>query len=305
MTAEDSVPLPQYAEVEALDDHALPRGKQTPLRLFWYRFRRNKPALLGAAIILLMLVVAPLAPILAPYNPNAQDLLHIVQPPTGQHLMGTDDLGRDVFSRIIYGDRIAVAASIIPIVIALVIGVPLGLVTGYFRGFYDDAIMRVVDAMQAFPFLVLALALAAVLGPGFLNAMIAVGIGFIPAFVRIVRGQVLSVSGHDYILSARAVGTSDARILVQHILPNSIGPLLVQTSVAMAGAILAEAGLSFLGFGVQPPTPSWGQMLTVAQTYIFQAPKLAIWPGAAIFLAVLGFNLLGDGIRDGLDPRLG
>jgi peptide/nickel transport system permease protein len=305
VTAEDSVPLPQYAEVEGLDETALPHGKQTPIRLFWYRFRRNRPAILGAVIILCMLIVAALAPLLAPYDPNSQDLLHTIQGPTSAHLMGTDDLGRDVFSRIIYGDRIAVAASIIPIVIAVFIGVPLGLVTGYFRGLYDDVIMRVVDAMQAFPFLVLALALAAVLGPGFLNAMIAVGIGFIPAFVRIVRGQVLSVAGHDYILSARAVGTSDGRILLQHVLPNSIGPLLVQTSVAMAGAILAEAGLSFLGFGVQPPTPSWGQMLTVAQTYIFQAPGLALWPGIAIFLAVLGFNLLGDGIRDGLDPRLG
>lgn len=302
MTAEESVPLPRYVEDDVVE---LPHGRQSPLRLFWYRFRRNKPAILGGIIILLMIVVSLLAPLLAPYDPTAQDLFHQIQGPTRAHLLGTDDLGRDVLSRIIYGDRIAVAASIIPVVLALVIGVPLGLVTGYFRGLVEDFIMRIVDAMQAFPFLVLALALASVLGPGFLNAMIAVGVGFIPAFVRIVRGQVLSVAEHDYILSARAVGTSDIRILRRHILPNSIGPLLVQTSVAMAGAILAEAGLSFLGFGVQPPTASWGQMLSVAQTYILFKPGLAFAPGAAIFLAVLGFNLLGDGIRDGLDPRLG
>jgi peptide/nickel transport system permease protein len=190
------------------------------------------------------------------------------------------------------------------VLLALLVGVPVGLVTGYFRGIWDDTIMRVVDAMQAFPFLILALALASVLGPGFLNAMIAIGVGFIPAFVRIVRGQVLSVSAQEYILSAKSFGTGDFRILRTHILPNSLAPLLVQTTVAMAAAILAEAGLSFLGLGVQPPTASWGQMLTTAQSYIYSAAWLAIWPGIAIFLAVLGFNLLGDGIRDGLDPRL-
>ena len=220
--------------------------------------------------------------------------------------MGTDDLGRDVLSRIIFGARISVAASIIPVLIALGIGVPLGLLTGYFRSFWDEwIIMRVVDAMQAFPFLILALALASSLGPGFSNAMIAIGIGFIPAFIRIVRGQVLAVSAQEYIQGARALGVGHLRILRVHILPNTLAPLLVQTSAAMAAAILAEAGLSFLGVGVQPPTPSWGQMLTVAQQYINSAPWLALWPGIAIFLAVLGFNLLGDGIREGLDPRLG
>jgi len=182
--------------------------------------------------------------------------------------------------------------------------VPAGLITGYFKGWWDETIMRVVDAMQAFPFPALAFALASAIGPGFINAMIAIGIGFTPAFVRIVRGQVLAVASQDYILSARAIGTRDARILREHVLPNSLAPLLVQISVSMAGAILAEAGLSFLGLGVQPPTASWGQMLTVAQQYINSAPWLAIWPGIAIFLAVLGFNLLGDGVRDGLDPRL-
>jgi ABC-type dipeptide/oligopeptide/nickel transport system permease subunit len=198
-----------------------------------------------------------------------------------------------------------VAASIVPVLIALGLGVPLGLLAGYFRGIWGEGIiMRVVDAMQAFPFLILALALASSLGPGFANAMIAIGIGFIPAFIRIVRGQVLSVTTQEYIQAARALGVGHLRVMRVHVLPNTLGPLLVQTSAAMAAAILAEAALSFLGVGVQPPTPSWGQMLTVAQEYINSAPWLALWPGIAIFLAVLGYNLLGDGIREGLDPRL-
>jgi ABC-type dipeptide/oligopeptide/nickel transport system permease subunit len=290
--------------VESGELLSVPGVRRRPGALFWYRFSRNKPAILGGVIIVSMVLVALLAPILAPYNPDFQDLNHVVQPPGHGHLLGTDDLGRDMLSRIIYGSRISVAASIVPVLLAIVVGVPVGLFTGYFRGMLDDTIMRIVDATQAFPFLVLALALASALGPGFLNAMIAIGVGFTPAFVRIVRGQVLSIAAQDYIQSAKSFGTGDLRILRLHVLPNAMGPLLVQTSVAMAAAILAEAGLSFLGLGVQPPTPSWGQMLTVAQEYINSAPWLAIWPGVAIFLAVLGFNLLGDGIRDGLDPRL-
>jgi len=291
---------------DAGDDLAVAVIRQTPLVLFWIRFRRHKPGIVGAVIIGVMIVVALLAPLIAPFSPTYQDLNHVVQPPGGGHLLGTDDLGRDELTRIIFGARISVAASIVPVLIALVVGVPLGLISGYYRGFLDEGlIMRVVDAMQAFPFLILALALASVLGPGFVNAMIAIGVGFIPAFIRIVRGQVLTLTSHDYIQSAHALGAGDVRILRAHILPNLLAPLLVQTSVAMAAAILAEAGLSFLGLGVQPPTPSWGQMLTVAQGYINSAPRLAVWPGVAIFLAVLGFNLLGDGIREGLDPRLG
>lgn len=287
------------------DETTVPSQHESSLAAFWYRFRQNKPAILGAVIVAAMVVCAATAPFIAPYDPNYQDLNHIVQPPGHGHLLGTDDLGRDMLSRIIFGARIAVGASIIPVLLAMVVGVPLGLVTGYFRGLWDDVVMRIVDALQAFPFLILALALASILGPGFLNAMIAIGIGFIPAFIRIVRGQVLTVSTRDYILAARSFGTGNIRILLLHVLPNSLAPLLVQTSVAMAAAILAEAGLSFLGVGVQPPTASWGQMLTVAQEYINSAPWLAVWPGAAIFLAVLGFNLLGDGIRDALDPRMG
>ncbi|MDQ2745373.1 MAG: ABC transporter permease [Chloroflexota bacterium] len=270
------------------------------------RFRRNKPAIVGGAIIAIMVLTALFSALLSPYNPSTQDYSHLVQPPGSGHLLGTDDLGRDVLSRIIYGARVSVASSIVPVAIALGVGVPLGLIAGFYRGFLDDwLIMRVVDAMQAFPFLILALALASVLGAGFWNAMIAIGIGFIPAFIRIVRGQVLAVSTLEYIEAARALGVGNSRILRSHVLPNALGPLLVQTSIASASAILAEAGLAFLGVGVEPGTPSWGQMLTVSQAYINSAPWLAVWPGIAIFLAVLGFNLLGDGIREGLDPRLG
>ncbi len=288
------------------DDAPLAVARHRPIGLFWIRFRRNKPAIVGGAIIAIMVLTALFSALLSPYNPATQDYSHLVQPPGGGHLLGTDDLGRDVLSRIIYGARVSVASSIVPVAIALGVGVPLGLIAGFYRGFLDDwLIMRVVDAMQAFPFLILALALASVLGAGFWNAMIAIGIGFIPAFIRIVRGQVLAVSTLEYIEAARALGVGNARILRSHVLPNALGPLLVQTSIASASAILAEAGLAFLGVGVEPGTPSWGQMLTVSQSYINSAPWLAVWPGIAIFLAVLGFNLLGDGIREGLDPRLG
>jgi peptide/nickel transport system permease protein len=299
-------PVPQEI-VEAGDDLAVAGvvvARRTQFSLFWIRFRRNKLALFGAFLIGVMVILAIFAPLIAPYDPNAQDLNNLVATPSPDHWLGTDDLGRDVLSRIIFGARVSVAASILPTTMALLVGVPLGLIAGYYRGFLDEGlIMRVIDALQAFPFLILALALAAMLGPGFFNAMIAIAVGFIPAFVRIERGQVLHAAAQEYIQSARALGAGDMRILLRHILPNTMAPLLVQTSVAMAAAILAEAGLSFLGVGVQPPTPSWGSMLTFAQSYIVNKPYLAIAPGVAIFLAVLGFNLLGDGIRDGLDPR--
>jgi ABC-type dipeptide/oligopeptide/nickel transport system permease subunit len=196
------------------------------------------------------------------------------------------------------------AAAVIAVTIAFVIGVPIGLVAGYYRGILGEwFIMRVVDAVQSFPFLILALALEATLGISFINAMIAIGIGFSPAFIRIVRGEVLRVGTQDYVLACHAIGTSDRRIILRHVLPNSLPPLLVLTSVSMAGAVLAEAALAFLGLGVAPPTPSWGVMLTEAQAYIFTNYNLAIWPGIAIFLVVFGFNVLGDGIRDSLDPR--
>jgi peptide/nickel transport system permease protein len=278
---------------------------ESPWRVFLGRFCRNRAGMIGAVIVALLVVVAIFAPLLAPYDPIYEDLNSVLQGPSAHHLLGTDDLGRDELSRLIFGTRVSLEATVFSVGIALLVGVPLGLIAGFYRGFWDEwVIMRVVDAVQSFPFLILALAIAAVLGPGLGHATLAIGIGFSPGIIRIVRGQVLTVSTEEYILSARVLGTSDVRILLRHVLPNSLAPLIVQTTVAMAAAILAEAALSFLGLGVQPPTPSWGQMLSAAQEYISTAPWLAYWPGIAIFLAVLGFNILGDGLRDALDPRL-
>ena len=218
--------------------------------------------------------------------------------------MGTDSLGSDVFSRVVYGARFSLESSLISVGIVLLVGVPVGLTSGYFRGFWDEwIVMRVVDSLQAFPFLILALVIAAILGGGLGYAMIAIGIGFIPAFVRITRAQVLTVRGLDYVDAARSIGTSHARIMLRHVLPKSLPPLLVQTTLAMGYAIIAEATLSYLGLGAEPGEPSWGSMLFQAQSYLSTAWWMAFFPGMAIFFAVLGFNLLGDGVREALDPR--
>ena len=278
-----------------------PRGTISDL---WRRFRKNRLGLLGMGVVLALAVVALLAPLIAPYGPNGQNYGELLQPPGAGHWMGTDELGRDVLSRVLYGARISLLAGAISVAVALGFGLPIGLCSGYYRGFLDEVIvMRLTDAMQAFPFLILALALAAAFGPGFINAMVAVGIGFTPGFIRVVRAQVLAQREQDYVQAARAMGATDLRIMFLHILPNSLAPILVQASLAMAAAVIFEAGLSYLGLGTQPPTPSWGSMLKIAQGYLVQASWMAVWPGVAIFIAVMGFNLLGDGIRDMMDPR--
>jgi peptide/nickel transport system permease protein len=298
-----STRVSQPAQIGRLPEHAA--RPMSLMGAFLQRFMRNRLAMIGALIIGAMIIFAVFAPLIAPYDPLDQQLDHVLEPESAQHLMGTDDLGRDMLSRVIFGARLSLLAAIYAVGIAFLIGVPVGLLSGYYRGAWDElVVMRIVDAVQAFPFLILALALAATLGAGFGNAMIAIGIGFAPAFVRIVRAQVMSVASLDYILAAGAIGARDSRILLRHVLPNSMAPLLVQTTLSMAAGVLAEAGLSFLGLGAQPPTPSWGQMLSVAQGYISLAPWLAYWPGLAIFLAVMGFNLIGDGVREALDPRL-
>jgi peptide/nickel transport system permease protein len=270
----------------------------------WRRFRRNKLAVLGLIIVLVMVFTAIFAPLIAPSDPKAQDYAMTLRPPGEGGLMGTDSLGSDVFSRVIYGARISLEASLISVGLAIGVGVPLGLVSGYYRGFWDEwIVMRVVDSIQAFPFLILALVIAAVLGGGLGFAMIAIGIAFIPNFVRITRAQVLTVRGLDYVEAARAVGATNARIMIRHVLPNSLPPLLVQTTLAMGYAIIAEATLSYLGLGAEPGEPSWGSMLFQAQSYLSSAWWMAFFPGMAIFFAVLGFNLLGDGVREALDPR--
>jgi len=268
------------------------------------KFFRTGLGLIGAIIIVALVFTAAFAPAIAPYDPNAQDYEKILQEPSAEHYFGTDDLGRDIFSRVVYGAQVSIKAAIISVGIAMLIGIPIGLFTGYYRGFWDEwVVMRVIDALQAFPFLILALAISAVLGSGFGNAMLAIGIGFAPAFVRITRGQVLMLRNMEYVHAAKSVGVKDMRIIFGHILPNAMGPIIIQSTLAMATGILAEASLSYLGLGVQPPTPSWGSMLNQAQTLMSVAPYATYYPGLAIFVVVLGFNLLGDGLQQFLDPK--
>jgi peptide/nickel transport system permease protein len=275
----------------------------TPGRMALRRFARSRLSVAGAVIVLALVLMALLAPRLAPFSPTAQDYGSVLKAPSPAHLLGTDDLGRDELSRTIYGARISLEAGVLSVGLALVIGVPVGLAAGYLRGPVDEVIMRITDAMLAFPFVVLALALAGVLGPGFTHAMIAIGIGFTPGFVRLTRGQVLAEREKDYVAAAEASGGGIRRILFGHILANILAPILVQAALTMSFAIIAEAGLSYLGLGVQPPTPSWGSMLHTAQGYLETAPWMAYWPGLGIFLAVLGFNLMADGLRDALDVK--
>ncbi|MBL7210937.1 MAG: ABC transporter permease [Desulfobacteraceae bacterium] len=270
---------------------------------FWSKLKRNKAAMLGGLLLLLYIVTALLAPVLYPGNPSAPNLMKSLEPPSLKEPLGTDELGRSILGRIIYGSRVSLLIALGAVSVGLLLGVPLGLVSGYYGGKSDFMIQRVTDTMLAFPGFLLALALVAVLGVGLKNAMISVGIGMIPLYIRLVRGCVLSVREEVYVEAAKAVGTRDRVILFRHILPNVMVPITVQTSLMMGMAILFAAGLGFLGIGVQPPTPEWGTMLGSGRAYIFNAPHVATFPGIAIFLAVLSFNLLGDGLRDALDPR--
>ncbi|MDY7579769.1 ABC transporter permease [Herbaspirillum sp. RTI4] len=279
---------------------------QRPRLLGLRRFAANRFALVGALIILLLVLVALLAPVLAPYDPIFdQDYSNILAGPSSAHWLGVDDLGRDIFSRMIFGARISLQAALIAVGLAFGIGVPIGIASGYFRGVWDEwIVMRIVDALQAFPSLILALALSAALGGGFYNAMVAVGIGFTPAFVRLARGQAMTIRNLDYVMAARSVGAGHLRIMWRYVLPNAMAPLVIQATLAMGSAIIAEAGLSYLGLGARPEDPSWGSMLHTAQAYLNSNPMLALWPGMAIFAVVLGFNFFGDGIREVFDPKL-
>ena len=269
----------------------------------WRRLLRNPAALGGGAVVLLFVLAALAAPLISTHEPNATNWLQVRKAPSAAHWLGTDDVGRDVFSRLVWGARASLLAGTVSVAIALLIGVPLGVAAGYYAGKLDSVISRLTEAVLACPFLILAIALAAFLGPSLTNAMIAIGISAAPLFVRLARGQVLAVKTEDYVQGARAVGCSDARIIGRYILPNIFPPLLVQATLTVATAIIAEASLSFLGLGQQPPNPSWGSMLNTAKNFISQAPWMAIWPGLAIYVVVFGFNILGDGLRDALDPR--
>ncbi len=270
---------------------------------FWRRFARNRLALLGTLIIVLLLISALLAPVIAPYDPIKTNIRDRLQGPSAAHLFGTDDLGRDIFSRVLYGTRISLKVGLISVSIATSIGLLLGLLAGYLGGWVDTLVMRTMDVLFAFPAVLLAIAIMAVLGQSTTNVMIAVGIVYVPIFARITRGSVLAVRELEFIEAARCIGLRDADIVRRHILPNALDAVIVQVSLATAFAILAEAALSFLGLGTQPPDPSWGSMLSFGREYMLEAPWWTIFPGLAIFLTVLALHLIGDGLRDALDPR--
>ncbi len=274
-----------------------------PWRRAWRRLRRRRGALIGLAIVLVFIGMALFAPWVAPQDPIATSWGAIRQAPSAAHWFGTDEIGRDVLSRVIWGTRASLLAGVVSVSISLLLGVPIGLAAGFLGGFVDATISRITDAFLACPFLILAIALAAFLGPSLTNAMIAIGVSATPIFVRLTRAQVLGVKVEDYIEAARAVGNPPLRIALRHVLPNIAAPLIVQSTLAIAAAVIAEASLSFLGLGQQPPEPSWGSMLNTAKNYIDNAPWMAIWPGMSIFALVLSFNLVGDGLRDALDPR--
>jgi len=276
---------------------------RSPLQLALRRFLHRPVAVIGLAVIVLFVVVAIFAPLIAPYDPVATSWSAIRKAPSAAHWMGTDENGRDVLSRVIFGARASLLAGVVAVLIAAGIGVPAGLLAGFAEGWVDSVLSRIVDAMLACPFLILAIALAAFLGPDLTNAMIAIGVSTAPRFMRVARAATLDASSNDYVEAARAIGNPGWRVAVRHVLPNIVPPVMVQGTLAIAAAIIAEASLSFLGLGQQPPAPSWGSMLNSAQRFLSQAPWLAVFPGLGIFLAVLSFNLVGDGLRDALDPR--
>ncbi|MGN6304611.1 MAG: ABC transporter permease [Mesorhizobium sp.] len=277
-------------------------GQRSPSRA-WRKLKANRGALVGLVIIAFFTLLAAFAPLLPIPDPNATSWSAIRKAPSAMHWLGTDDIGRDILSRMIWGAQASLLAGVVSVGIAVAIGVPFGLISGYFGGWTDQIISRVTEAFLAMPFLITAIALAAFLGPSLTNAMIAIGLSAMPVFIRLTRGQVLSVKTEDYVEGARSIGLRHSSIILRYILPNVFAPILVQATLTIATAIIAEASLSFLGLGQQPPAPSWGSMLNVAKNYLSQAPWMAMWPGAAIFLVVIGFNLLGDGLRDALDPR--
>jgi len=268
------------------------------------RLRKSRTAVLGIIIIILFTIIAFFAPYIAPYDPMEQNFIKSFRPPSAEHYLGTDEFGRDVFSRIIYGSRISLQIGFIAVFISLVVGVSVGLAAGYYGGWIDMVVMRLMDLMLSFPYILLALVIMSILGPGIYNAMIAIGIVYVPQYARIVRSSVLSVKKKEYVLAAQALGANDLRIILKHVFLNSMAPIIIQTTLSIGRAIINAAGLSFLGLGAQPPTPEWGAMLSNGQDFLRNAPWIATFPGIAIALLVLGFNLVGDGFRDAFDPRL-
>jgi peptide/nickel transport system permease protein len=274
------------------------------LRRWWLRFARNRGAVFGLAVFVAVVLMSVFAPVLAPYDPLAQGVGPALQAPSLAHWAGTDSFGRDILSRIIYGARIALVVGVVSVVLAMVIGVALGLVAGYYGGWIDVVIMRVMDGLFAFPIIILAIAMMAIMGFGVTNVIIAVAVGFIAPFARVTRADVLAVKEEPYIEAARLGGVASTAIIVRHVLPNVMAPIIVQAALRVSGAIITESGLSFLGLGPPPPTPVWGSMIAEGRNFIVMAPHVSTIPGVALMLAIVGLNLLGDGLRDTLDPRL-
>lgn len=278
--------------------------RRSPWWEVWRRLRRNKAAVVGMSVVILLVVVAVLAPVLAPYDPNQTNIKMRLQGPSSEHPLGTDNFGRDMLSRIIYGSRISLYVGFVAVGIGAVFGGILGAIGGYYGGRLDNFIMRCMDVLLAIPQIILAIAIVGALGTSLLNLMIAVGISQLPRYARVVRASALTVRGQEYVEAARAVGASDARIILENILPNCMAPIIVQSTLGVAQAILSAAALSFLGLGIQPPTAEWGSMLSSGRQFLRNAPYLTFFPGLAISVVVLALNIFGDGLRDSLDPKL-
>jgi len=275
-----------------------------PAHAAWRRLKKNKIAIAGLFIVILYVACAVFAPYISPHDPTKQSLADSFFMPNAEHLLGCDEFGRDILSRIIWGARISLLIQVSSVIVALLVGISLGALGGYYGGKLDELIMRFMDILLAFPGMLLALAIVAMLGPSVRNLIVAIGIYSVPQFARITRGAVLAVSANEYVLGAKAIGESDLSVIVRYVLPNALSPIIVQTTLRMATVLLTASGLGFLGLGVQPPNPEWGTMLSSARMYLRSAPHVAIFPGLAIMITVLGFNFLGDGLQDALNPRL-
>lgn len=270
----------------------------------WRRLRKNKAAVIGLIILVILVLVALFADVIAPFDFTTQNLDAVLQKPNATHWFGTDNFGRDIFSRVVYGSRISLRIGFIAVGIALIIGGSMGAIAGYFGGWFDTIVMRLVDIMLAVPTILLAISIVSVLGPGITNLMIAVGVSNVPTYARVVRASVLSIKETQYIEAARAMGSRDMTIIFKHVIPNTLAPVIVQSTIGVAGAILSAAGLGFIGLGIQPPNPEWGSMLNAGRHFIRDHPHLTTYPGLAIMVTILSLNLLGDGLRDVLDPKL-
>ena len=290
--------------LENVTPELVKRKRRGALAEVLFRLSKSPLAMFGLAIILLLIFCALFAEAISPYSPIKQDLMHMFETPSAEHWLGTDEFGRDILSRLIYGARVSLQVGFIAVGIALVVGGMLGAVSGYYSGWLDNSIMRVMDVLLSIPQTLLAIAIVAALGPSLMNLMIAVGISAVPTYARIVRGSVLSIRSMEFIEAARAVGSSDLRIILRHILPNIMAPIIVQSTLGVASAILNAAGLSFIGLGIQPPNPEWGAMLSGGRQYIRDFPHMTLYPGLAIMFTILALNFLGDGLRDALDPKL-